>query len=441
MYYRPDSWFQLSGSYICSPVRQLNGGYALDFEERNEEMKAEARKERNKKEFRWLKQIILVLAAMALTAVLTAGVMIRLYGGRNIMPYVSKFGVLMQGVEKYYIGEADLDAAAEAAYHTLVASTTDRWSYYMTAEETKAYSDYSKNQYPGIGVTVETDPEAEYMLTISAVNKDSPAEHGGLQVGDVFLSADGQDCAGMTINELKAIIQTHVDQELAITVNRGGEAVEVTVFCVTIQTEPVSYALLEDGVGYIKVENFEDGSADGFINAAEELLEEQDASALVFDMRGNPGGQLTELLEMLDYLLPECEMFVSVDREGKEKVYTSDKDCVTVPMAVLIDGDSYSAAEFFAAALWEYELAVTVGQPTSGKGRSQTTLFFSDGSALHISNKRYLTPKRVDLSEEGGLQPDVPAALTAEEAVQFASGHLAYAADPQLQAAVDAVKK
>ena len=177
------------------------------------------------------------------------------------------------------------------------------------------------------------------------------------------------------------------------------------------------------------------------VEVPEELLEEQDASALVFDMRGNPGGQLTELLEMLDYLLPECEMFVSVDREGKEKVYTSDKDCVTVPMAVLIDGDSYSAAEFFAAALWEYELAVTVGQPTSGKGRSQTTLFFSDGSALHISNKRYLTPKRVDLSEEGGLQPDVPAALTAEEAVQFASGHLAYAADPQLPAAADAVKK
>lgn len=410
-------------------------------DEVSEEAKAAARKERNRKEFRWLKNLFFILAAMALTALATAGVMIRLYGGSEYLPYVSKFGALMRGIEKYYIGEADLDAAAEAAYHTLVASTTDRWSYYMTAEETKAYSDYSQNQYSGIGVTVETDPEAEYMLTISAVNKDSPAEQGGLQVGDVFLSADGQDCAGMTISELKSIIQAHTDQELQITVDRNGETVELTVTCTTIQTEPVSYALLEDGVGYIKVENFEDGSADGFIQAADALLEEQGVAALVFDMRGNPGGQLTELLEMLDYLLPECEMFVSVDQEGKEKVYKSDKDCVTVPMAVLIDGDSYSAAEFFAAALWEYELAVTVGQPTSGKGRSQTTLFYSDGSALHISNKRYLTPKRVDLSEQGGLQPDLPVALTEEEAVQFASGHLEYVADPQLQAAADAIKK
>ena len=113
----------------------------------------------------------------------------------------------------------------------------------------------------------------------------------------------------------------------------------------------------------------------------------------------------------MDALLPEGEIFVSVSREGRERIYTSDENCISLPMVVLINKNTYSAAEFFAAALREYNWAAVIGQPSTGKGRSQSTFELTDGSAVHISTQRYLTPSRIDLSEQGGLTPD----MTVEE--------------------------
>lgn len=309
----------------------------------------------------------------------------------------------------------------------------------MDAEAYQDYLDYTKNQYQGIGVTVTTDPEATYMLSVYSVEKDSPADLAGLEIGDILLSANGEDCAGMTVDTLKTIIQACAEQSLDLEVERNGETVALTVRCTTIQTKPVRYELLEQGIGYIKIKNFESGSADAFLAAVDDLMA-QGATGLVFDVRGNPGGQLSELLKMLDYLLPEGEMFVSVNQKGEEEVYRSDADCIALPMSVLIDADSYSAAEFFAAALQEYGLAVTVGQATTGKGRSQITLEYQDGTALHISSKRYLTPNRVDLSEQGGLTPDVAVELTEETTKLLRSDRLDNEEDAQLQAAVTALQ-
>ena len=116
---------------------------------------------------------------------------------------------------------------------------------------------------------------------------------------------------------------------------------------------------------------------------------------------------MTELLKALDHILPEGDLFVSVTKSGKEKVSTSDASCVKLPMAVLINANTYSAAEYFAAALKEYNWATVVGSATTGKGRSQTTIELSDGSAVHISSRKYLTPTRVDLAQTGGITPDV----------------------------------
>lgn len=400
----------------------------------------EARKERNKKEFHRLKLFFFCLAAVLLTALVTAGVVIRFYcGGTENLSYVTKFATLLSSIDTYYIGEADKEAATNAAYDALVESATDRWSYYMDAEAYQDYLDYTKNQYQGIGVTVTTDPEATYMLSVYSVEKDSPADLAGLEIGDILLSANGEDCAGMTVDTLKTIIQACAEQSLDLEVERNGETVALTVRCTTIQTKPVRYELLEQGIGYIKIKNFESGSADAFLAAVDDLMA-QGATGLVFDVRGNPGGQLSELLKMLDYLLPEGEMFVSVNQKGEEEVYRSDADCIALPMSVLIDADSYSAAEFFAAALQEYGLAVTVGQATTGKGRSQITLEYQDGTALHISSKRYLTPNRVDLSEQGGLTPDVAVELTEETTKLLRSDRLDNEEDAQLQAAVTALQ-
>ena len=138
------------------------------------------------------------------------------------------------------------------------------------------------------------------------------------------------------------------------------------------------------------------------------------------------------MVEVLDYLLPEGPLFRSVDYNGREDLDKSDADCLEMPMAVLINGGTYSAAEFFAAALREYDWAVTVGEPTTGKGYYQTTIELGDGSAVQLSTGAYTTPKGVNLTEVGGLKPDVPAAP--------ADTVVATEEDPQILAAMGALE-
>ena len=169
--------------------------------------------------------------------------------------------------------------------------------------------------------------------------------------------------------------------------------------------------MINGNVGYIRIANFESGAAQSSISAIESLLT-AGAEYFVFDVRTNPGGLLSELTTLLDYLLPGVDIFVSVDKSGEETVVTSNNVCLDMDMCVLVNADSYSAAEFFAAALQEYGWATIVGEHTTGKGRSQQTFELSDGSALHLSTAKYLTPKRVDLSEQGGVAPDIEVALS-----------------------------
>ena len=167
---------------------------------------------------------------------------------------------------------------------------------------------------------------------------------------------------------------------------------------------------------------------------------EQGATSLIFDVRYNPGGYVTELVKILDYILPEGDLFRSVNYAGKEKVDVSDADCIEgIPMAVLINGSSYSAAEFFAAALEEYGYAVIVGEPTTGKGYYQQTYELGDGSAVGLSVGKYFTPQGVSLAEAGGLIPDVVVEVDDETAQGIYAGTLDPAQDPQIEAAIEAM--
>ena len=175
--------------------------------------------------------------------------------------------------------------------------------------------------------------------------------------------------------------------------------------------------MLDENIGYIRLENFERASAQTSISAMKQLIDEG-AKGLIFDLRTNPGGQLSELTELLDYILPEGEIFVSVDSDGNEEITYSDDSCVDIPMVVLINEKTYSAAEFFAAALREYEAATIIGVPSTGKAKSQQTYILDDGSAVHISTRNYLTPNRVNLADAGGLVPDI--IVEAEEDIDAA---------------------
>ncbi len=377
----------------------------------------------------------LCVASGAIAALL---VVILGFGGLRGFGRAAKFASVLRLIRTEYVGQADLDQVMDGALDGAIASLGDQWSYYMDPEEYDAYQDTSANRYQGIGVTITQD-ETTGGFAIVTLTKDGPAQQAGLQVGEIILAVDGVSVKGGTSEDLRALIQADFNSQAQITVlSSDGTERTVAVSCREIYTSPVEYKMLDGGVGYVSIANFRQGMAAEAIAAVDELVQ-QGARGLVFDVRSDPGGQVSEMVKLLDHLLPEGDVFIQSDKKGHEKIERSDASCVQLPMAVIVNEESYSAAEFFAAALHDYDWAVTVGQPTTGKARSQVTYALMDGSAVHISKYSYLTPSRTDLYLAGGIVPDVSAELSEEEALLYVTGWLAPEDDPQVMAAVDAL--
>ena len=357
------------------------------------------------------------------------------FGGFRAFGRAAKFAAVMRVIDSQFVGDYDPDEVTDAALAMAVNTIDDDWSYYMNAEEYSAYEDYSANLYQGIGVTVTVD-EATGGLLIVTTTRDAPADRAGILAGDVILAFDGQSMVGKTTDDLRALIQADYGKQAVVTVLRAdGTEEDVTVSCKSYYKSPVSYEMLDGQIGYVKIKNFRQGSGEDAVAAVEDLLE-QGAAGLVFDVRDNPGGQVAEMVTLLDRLLPEGDLFIRATKSGRERIEKSDAVCVELPMAVVVNGSSYSSAEFFAAALRDYDWGLIAGEHTTGKARSQVTYTLWDHSAVHLSHYSYLTPSRTDLYEEGGLEPDSTVELTDEQREQYRTGWLEPADDPQVQAAV-----
>lgn len=378
------------------------------------------------KKFKLTHLIIVCLVVAALTAGATYALTIGGIGSKQYFDDAKAYVEIEKIINENYIGSADDDTLFNAAASAMVRSIDDKWSYYMSPEEYAAYKLTSSNEYAGIGISVKQNDSGDF--EIFSVDSGTPAEAAGLTAGQLIVSVDGQPVADMTLSEMQELIRSKLNKDFPMVVSdKKGNEVSVTVACEIIYKDPVSSRMLDGNIGYIKIANFEAGSSEGTINAIERLVAEG-ATSFIFDVRNNPGGLLSELVSLLDYLLPDGDLFISVDKQGNETVKTSDKICLSSKMAVLVNANTYSAAEFFAAALQEYDWATIVGENTTGKARSQITLELSNGGAVHISTHKYLTPDRVDLSEVGGIKPDIEAVNTNE--------------DPQIQlnAAINALK-
>ena len=349
-----------------------------------------------------------------------------------------KLTELQNFIEERFIGEVDGTALEDAAAAAMVAATGDRWSGYIPAAEYQDYLDRMNNAYVGIGVTIRPLEDGSGFEVIQ-VEPTGPAAEAGVEAGDIVVAVSGQRVAGMSASDVSVMVKGKAGTTVDMTFARGEEELTFTIERREIQTIVARGEMLEDGIGLVTINNFDSRCADETIAAIEDLLD-RGAKKLIFDVRGNPGGYASELVEVLDYLLPEGPLFRSEYYTGKVKVDESDAKCLEIPMAVLMNGDSYSAAEFFAAALEEYEAAVTVGEPTTGKGYFQTTTRLSDGSAVRLSVGKYTTPNGVSLAEVGGLVPNIPVEVDEETYLQILAGTLEPENDPQIQAALEALR-
>ncbi len=350
--------------------------------------------------------------------------------------YHEKVDEIVRLLESYYVDGYSTEELGDYLAQAVIASAGDRWSYYISAEDYDAYMEENNNAYVGIGVTIQLVNEDDIGFTIVSVTSNSPAYEAGLEAGDMIIAVDGVSITdmGMDMTEAQSRVKGEEGTDVRLTVLREGQSLDIVVTRGLIEVEVVESQMLENGIGYIKINNFDANSSRNSLLA---IIELQDAGAnsLIFDLRFNPGGSKDELVRLLDYLLPEGPLFRSVDYQGREEVDYSDEDYLDIPMAVLVNEDSYSAAEFFAAAMQEYEAAVVVGGKTTGKANYQQTFRLSDGSAIAISTGHYQTPKGVTL-EGLGVTPDVPVEVDDETYMAIYYGELELFEDPQLQAAI-----
>lgn len=376
----------------------------------------------------------LTLASYVLVAVLAS--VCSLYLFDNQTESIQKLGALESLIAERYIGEADLEKAADAAANAMVEALPDRWSYYISADEYQSYIEQMKNAYVGIGVTIELTQD-EQGIRILKVTAGGPAEHAGICPGDIITHVEGTSVAELGMDGVRSAIRGEKGTSVNITVSRLDKTREITVTRESIQTQVAVGQMLQEGIGYIKIVNFDERCAQE-TKAAIAALQEQGAKALIFDVRYNPGGYKYELVDLLDYLLPEKVIFRSEDYAGKVSEDVSDAAYLDMPMAVLVNSESYSAAEFFAAALSEYDAAVIVGEQTSGKGYFQQTYTLPDGSAVALSVGKYYTPNGVSL-EGVGITPDVVCPVDEDTAYKIYTEALLPEEDPQIQEAVKAL--
>lgn len=385
-----------------------------------------------------MKKLILRTLSYILVAALSAGLAlyVTLPRANTYVPVGStKLEQLENLLLEKFIGEADKTVMEDAAAGAMIAALGDRWSYYISAKDYAAHMEQMNNAYVGIGVTISVLEEGGFEITI--VNEGGPAQEAGLQVGDVIVAVDGTSVLEMDTSACRDLVRGKENTVVKITVRRAGEEKTFDVTRKTVQTAVATGTMLPGYIGLVKIVNFDARCYDETLAAIRQLLSEG-ATSIIFDVRNNPGGYKSELVKLLDYLLPEGVLFRSEDYLGNKSEDKSDAACLDIPMAVLVNGNSYSAAEFFAAALSEYEAAVVVGEKTTGKGYFQNTFVLSDGSAVAVSTGKYCTPNGVSL-EGVGITPDKVIAVDEETAAKIYSGLVDPMEDPQILAAIAAL--
>lgn len=372
-----------------------------------------------------------VLVAMLATVVTLT--MVRFTPGME----QSKLEQLQDLIEQRFVGEADPTALEDAAATAMILATGDRWSYYIPASEYENYQEQKENAYVGVGITIQK-LEEKAGFAIIQVNPDGPAAEAGVLIGDILIGVEEQNVREFSTEEVRSLVRGKEGTYVKMTVLRQGDHKAFSVERRQVLTPVALSEMLEDKVGLVTIANFDERCAEETIHAIETLLK-NGAEKLVFDVRHNPGGFASEMVDVLDYLLPEGDLFRTVSYNGKEHVDTSDAAHLEIPMAVLVNGGSYSAAEFFAAALRDYDAAVIVGEQTTGKGFYQNTFRLKDGSAVALSVGKYYTPGGTTL-EGVGITPDRKVELSEEDASALYYGTLLPEDDEQLQEAIKLLK-
>lgn len=391
-----------------------------------------------KKRFGILTVIVVIILAAATTMAITAGYMRAKYDkvSENLQAQEKDFTKLAEInklLRERYIGELDESALNDGIASGVINGLGDAYAKYYSVEDYARYKKEQQGKVVGIGISVIEDENG--CMRIIRVIKDSPAADKGLKVGDVIVSIAGESTAEMGFVNACAALSGAEGTTAEFTIQRPTmtKKVNYTLERTVISVPSVDYEIIAGDVGYVRIYTFDATTLDGF-NEAIDTLCERGVGAFVFDVRHNATGDIDVAAQVLDTLLPSGTIMSKIYADSEEpEVVTSDDASLDMPMAVVMDENTASAAELFACALSDYNLATTVGTTTFGKGTIQQLFPLSDRSAVSISVAYYYPP--FSSNYEGvGVEPNVQATLTAEQKAKFYD--MAKNEDPQIVAAV-----
>lgn len=326
---------------------------------------------------------------------------------------VEKLKVIEAVIDTYYYEEGiDREVLEQGAYKGMVEALGDPYSEYYSAEELNQLYEDSQGVYYGVGAYVTLD-KATSMAKISGIIAGTPAEEADLRADDIIYMVDGVDVYGYSLQEVVSLIKGEEGTTVHLTLVRDGNEIEKDVVRRKVESPTVNSEMLDNGIAYIQIVEFDSVTVDQFAEALA-VARGSGMKGLLLDLRANPGGNLSSVVDIARMLLPEGMIVYTEDRDGNRAEYKCDgQRQLEVPMVVLVDGNSASASEILAGAIKDYGIGTLLGTTTFGKGIVQRPVELSDGSAVKLTISSYFTPNGTNIHGIG-IEPDVVCEFDAE---------------------------
>ena len=330
---------------------------------------------------------------------------------------------------KFYFDQADEEKSADSIYKAYLSSYDDKYTVYYTADEYKKLMESTSGKFYGVGALCSIN-ESGGVMVLDAF-EDGPAYKAGVRDGDVVIKVDDTDITGMDLSSAVALIKGDKGTQVNLTIVRDDKTYVFSIIRDEIITKTVDYKMMENSIGYIQISQFDEVTTEQFKEALTDL-NNQGLKGLIVDIRSNPGGLLNVVVDIVDDIIPKGLIVYTDDVNGNRKEYNGSSDNeITVPMAVLVDGNSASAAEIFAGAVQDYGKGKIIGTQTFGKGIVQTIQPLTDGSAIKYTIAQYYTPKGQVIQGNGvtpnmvvELPKDATEDLQLDAALEYVKGEL-----------------
>ena len=379
------------------------------------------------------RNFVIILIAVILASSLLTVCVINPFGFFDF----SSFAKLNSGIAAYrnnYYESFENGDIVDGALAGTAYSFGDPYTAYIPAENSEEFMADLDLDFTGIGVYITADTTDNTISVVSAI-AGSPAEAAGLVEGDKILEIEGEPITGEQLDEASSRIKGEPGTPVTLTVLKKGESEpqQMVINREHVQIETVTSEMLPNKIGFIRISQFSKNTYDEFVEQFNALVE-QEMSALILDLRNNPGGRLDIAVNIADSFIEEGNIVYTLDRNGRKEELNATPESVDVPMVILTNSGSASASEVVAGALRDHGKAVTLGEKTFGKGVVQTTMGMQDGSIIKVTTSRYYSPNGVCI-DQTGIEPDVPVTMDVEKYRNLSD--LSQEEDDQLQAAIE----